>query len=202
MIATVSQQMMSVSLPAVLQVALLFLVKGPMHHEELWRQWFQTAAGQLPVQALSTALCSSDSSKGSSGEGDQAAGGEQQRLQVLQACRACAGSIPGSSPGVVPSPEARQAALANGSSLGSSSSSSSSSGSSRGWPVLDQQLLFDVQVHSQPNFTGYPPGSPFHGRELPLGERVATQWGTHRLVDAGKLWQRFHTLPLNLPTRV
>jgi hypothetical protein len=175
----------------VLQVALLFLVKGPMHHEELWRRWFQTTAGQLPVEALAPALCS-DRDRDSGSGGGQAAGVEQQRLQVLQACSACAGS----SPGIQPSPEARQAAVADGGSQVSSSSSSP------GWPVLDQQLLFDVHVHPQPNFTGYPTGSPFHGRELPLQERVATQWGTHSLVDAGKLWQHFHALPLKLPSRV
>ena len=166
----------------VLQVALLLLVKGPIHHEELWRRWFQTAAGQLPADALAPALCSNDSG---SGGGGQAARDEQQRLQVLHACSACAGS----SPGVLPSAEARQeATFANGSTQGSSGNSSSSN-SSKPAGVLDMQLLFDVLVHPQLNFTGYPPGSPFHGRELPPQERVATQWGTHSLVDAGK-WQQ------------
>ncbi|PRW32548.1 Transcription initiation factor TFIID subunit 13 [Chlorella sorokiniana] len=35
-------------------------------------------------------------------------------------------------------------------------------------------------------FPAYPPGSLFHGRELPQKERVVTEWGQHSLVDAAR----------------
>ena len=33
------------------RVALLLLTRGPMHHEEMWRLWLGSAAGQLPVRS-------------------------------------------------------------------------------------------------------------------------------------------------------
>jgi hypothetical protein len=33
---------------------------------------------------------------------------------------------------------------------------------------------------------GYPPGSLLYGRELPGSQRVATEWGSHSLVDAAE----------------
>ncbi len=33
------------------KVALLFLTRGPMHHEEMWRLWFASAAGMLPIHS-------------------------------------------------------------------------------------------------------------------------------------------------------
>lgn len=34
------------------KVALMFLTRGPMHHERTWRVWLEAAAGLLPRQAL------------------------------------------------------------------------------------------------------------------------------------------------------
>ena len=48
--------------PAALQVALLFLVKGPMRHEEVWRRWFSYAADLVPAPLLQQRLCSSNAS--------------------------------------------------------------------------------------------------------------------------------------------
>ncbi|KAI3432241.1 hypothetical protein D9Q98_003802 [Chlorella vulgaris] len=42
------------------QVAMLFLVKGPLRHEAVWQAWFERAAGLLPAQAVSNALCASE----------------------------------------------------------------------------------------------------------------------------------------------
>jgi hypothetical protein len=39
------------------QVALLFLTKGDILHEALWREWFQAAAGQLPEGSVRRAAC-------------------------------------------------------------------------------------------------------------------------------------------------
>ena len=47
---------------------------------------------------------------------------------------------------------------------------------------LPSPLLLPTFVTSP---AGYPPGSLFHGRELPRQERVVTEWGQHSLVDAG-----------------
>jgi len=45
---------------SLLQVAMLFLVKGPLRHEALWRAWFERAEGLMPAQAVSNALCASE----------------------------------------------------------------------------------------------------------------------------------------------
>ena len=82
------------------QVALLFLVKGPMHHEVLWRLWFESAAGLLPTDALAAALCSSNSSSGgnaASSSSSQPSAGERQR-RVLQACSSRSGADGGVEP--------------------------------------------------------------------------------------------------------
>jgi len=39
------------------QVALLFLTKGTIIHETLWREWFSSAAGKVPLKALKTTMC-------------------------------------------------------------------------------------------------------------------------------------------------
>ncbi len=33
--------------------------------------------------------------------------------------------------------------------------------------ATDRQILFTVYNHPRPDFPGFPPHSPFHGRELP-----------------------------------
>lgn len=41
------------------QVAMLFLSKGPLHHEALWRRWFALARDKLPYDGLAAAVCGS-----------------------------------------------------------------------------------------------------------------------------------------------
>ncbi len=163
------------------QVALLFLVKGPFHHETLWRLWFQSAAGLLPADAVAAALCGGNSDSSSS---------MTQQRQVLQACRnvallqqapaatgtpaadsagrngraLLAGSLAAAdpaagSPAAAPGRHASSATSAGGipssdsSGSGSGTSHSSSDGSGS---VLEQQALFDVYVHPHPSFSGEP----------------------------------------------
>ncbi|KAL3144019.1 hypothetical protein ABBQ32_003823 [Trebouxia sp. C0010 RCD-2024] len=40
------------------KVALMFLTRGPMPHEELWNRWLASAAGLVAVDCTSTSLCS------------------------------------------------------------------------------------------------------------------------------------------------
>lgn len=40
------------------RVALLFLTRGPMHHEEMWRLWLGSAAGQLPARSAQASWAS------------------------------------------------------------------------------------------------------------------------------------------------
>ena len=40
-----------------MQVAFMFLTRGVMYHEAIWDIWFSSAAGLLPVAALSAANC-------------------------------------------------------------------------------------------------------------------------------------------------
>ena len=62
-----------------LQVAMLFLTKGPMPHEVLWALWLKQAVGLLPVDCVAASTC---------GSSDRA------RLQaVQQACGTSAGKL-------------------------------------------------------------------------------------------------------------
>lgn len=54
------------------KVALMFLTRGPMHHERTWRVWLEAAAGLLPRQAVLTA--------------QEAACGDQTWAQMMAAC--------------------------------------------------------------------------------------------------------------------
>ena len=40
------------------RVALMFLTKGELYHEQLWTLWFADAAGLLPAQHLQVPLLS------------------------------------------------------------------------------------------------------------------------------------------------
>lgn len=123
------------------QVAMLFLVKGPLRHEAVWRAWFERAAGLLPAQAVSNALCAS----------------EEGMPDALAACSSLAqgaGSMASSS---AVGSRAGDPPLQQHASIGSGGGSSA-----KGWHssqpvragVLDRQHLFDVYVHPHPNFTG------------------------------------------------
>ncbi|KAK9813067.1 hypothetical protein WJX72_008331 [[Myrmecia] bisecta] len=54
-----------------------------------------------------------------------------------------------------------------------------------GSDALAQQHLFNVYIHSSPDWPGYPKGNIFRGRELT--QRVNASWGTHALIDATRL---------------
>lgn len=72
-------------------MALLFLVKGDLHHEATWRLWFQQAAGLLPLDGLAGSLCGAD---GAPVPGEQ----QQQRLEALRACTDAAARMAQQSP--------------------------------------------------------------------------------------------------------
>lgn len=154
-----------------LQVALLFLVKGPFHHEALWRLWFQSAAGLLPADSVAGSLCGVDG-------GSNAPSTAHQR-RVLQACssmidvqQAAAATAAGASAPVADAAGRKGMALLSGSAstpdpaAGApaagpshdtfSGSSGGGSGTSSGSSVLEQQVLFDVYVHPHPSFPGEP----------------------------------------------
>lgn len=48
------------------KVALMFLTRGPMPHEELWNRWLASAAGLVAVDCASASLCSQTPTNGSS----------------------------------------------------------------------------------------------------------------------------------------
>eukprot|EP00887_Chlorella_sp_A99_P000994 scaffold5.g994.t1 len=307
------------------RVALLFLVKGPMRHEELWRRWFAYAADLVPTPFVQQRLCGTTATRqqqaafvralescgGAAPPGAQHAAGvpaaseqgrgqaqrnEQQRggqpgqasqqqgqqqaaswgaqgddafelqpqqaaqagltgAQAAKAAQAAAAAsaaqqaasqaaakaaakqqqqqqqTPGAgaqqawprgaavakaAAGVTftPSAEAAQAAAAHASAAAAARSSSRVQPTAEGrprrllrWPhdpaaeaavkqastpagdaaqILQRQHLFDVYVHPHPDYAGFPAGSLFAGRELPIAQRVKTGWGEHTLVDAAR----------------
>lgn len=126
-----------------LQVAMLFLTKGELRHEAMWRKWFERAEGLLPTQAVSNALCS----------------GDAHLPQVMEAC--------GNTLGAGEQQQRRQqhdwSGAAGSGSFGGRGASTLGAGSgwrpgrrqaARGADILARQHLFDVYVHPHPNFTG------------------------------------------------
>ena len=156
-------------LPCIPQVALLFLVKGPFHHETLWRLWFQSAAGLLPADVVAASLCS-------------AGGSSTAQQRVMRACGSAVAAHPASAAQAADGSGRKARALLEGGAAAAPTngapaaaaagpgSAFRSSGASSDGGILDQQVLFDVYVHPHPSFPGGPPG-------LPLGRNLLTQRG-------------------------
>lgn len=49
--------------------------------------------------------------------------------------------------------------------------------------AVARQSLFNVYVHANPDFQGYGPKSPFHGRIIPDELRMQTGWGEHSTTE-------------------
>ena len=128
---------------------MLFLVKGELRHEALWRLWFERAQGLLPTQAASNALCSGQTDLprviaacGSAlGAGEQQPEQQQQVEQQQQQQLDWKGAARGSSGG----------GAARGLGAGWRPGRRHAG---RGADILARQHLFDVYVHPHPNFTG------------------------------------------------
>ena len=165
--------------PAAVQVAMLFLVKGRLRHEALWRAWFERAAGLLPTRAVASALCT----------------GSDNLPSVLAACAAAVAGPPIQDPAAAAAAAVAAAAEAGGQRNASAAAAATAAGAAaaaaaaqqqtkrrdlsgsanwahwlsdhlgapakeRGPPppsVLDGQHLFDIYVHPHPNFTGTAP---------------------------------------------
>ncbi|KAL4426019.1 hypothetical protein ABPG75_010035 [Micractinium tetrahymenae] len=155
------------------KVALMFLVKGPMHHEQAWRHWFASAGGLLPVNATQAAVC---------GPGSR----EQRHQDILQACHLHQ-----------PSTAAAAGAAAAAAATGSTAAGLGALGApAAAGDLIGQQHLFSVYIHAPPDFKGYPGGSLFAKRLIP--RRIPTGWGDISLVEATRnlLWEAFRD-PLN-----
>ena len=94
------------------QVALLFLVRGPQPHEQLWTQWLSNLDGMIPAN-----------------------------VQCNETAWACYKSA------LLPDVQ-RQSAY-------------------------DKQQYFSIYVHTKPDYPGYPPGSIFSGRVVPMLHKVS-----------------------------
>lgn len=137
------------------QVAMLFLVKGPLRHEAMWHQWFERAAGLLPAQAVSNALCASEDGMpdalaacSSLARGDGAAADASRGTAAAWAAAGHGGSGGGRSRG------AAAAAAAGGLAERLLGGVPGLHGRPAQRSVLERQHLFDVYVHPHPNFTG------------------------------------------------
>ena len=73
------------------KVALMFLTRGPMPHEELWNRWLASAAGLVAVDCASSSLCSqtpmnSSSSSSKDGSSNTTAQRQPSMAALKQAC--------------------------------------------------------------------------------------------------------------------
>lgn len=123
---------------------MMFLSKGRLPHEPIWRMWFAQAIGVLPKQQATAALCGADTNGGAVPQTLQAVG-----LQLMQ--QLCA--VEGTSDWPAPSTAAADkdsASLSN---------------------VISRQHLFSAYVHTPPSFEGFNTTSIFYRHQLP--HRVA-----------------------------
>ena len=135
-------------------VALMFLTRGPLPLEAVWREWLLQARGMLPLYCVAAAACAN-------------AGWDEVRA-VRAACQGGGESESGSS-------------SSSSSSMGSMGSSSMGSNPDDPHMILGQRL-FRVYTHAPPSFTGYPRGSIFRGTLIE--DRLSTTWGDHSMVEA------------------
>lgn len=136
---------------------MLFLVKGPLRHEALWRQWFERAAGLLPAQAVSNAMCASEEAMPEALAACSSLAGAQQAAAGSSSSEGGRGSS-GSGKGI-----SRNSTHSGGLTdwvldavwrPGGDSQGTAASSSSSGSDILERQHLFDVYVHPHPNYTG------------------------------------------------
>lgn len=149
------------------QVALLFLTKGDMPHEMMWKEWFLYASNRIPAAVA----CPIPEDVVTNLHAAAFAG-------VLHAGARSAGSNFGAFEKIKPEwkidPDDYSAVRKRIMATCTKTSSN----------VISSQHLFDVWVHPSQQFPGFPVESIFHGRELPPDFRVRTVWGTHTLIDA------------------
>ena len=149
------------------QVALLFLTKGNMHHETMWKEWFSYAANRIP----SAVACPIPDNVATNLNAAAFAG-------VLHTSAQSAGSNFGAFEKFIPKGKM------DASDYSAVRNRIMSACTETGSDVIASQHLFDVWVHPSLEFPGFPGDSIFHGRELPPDFRVRTVWGTHTLIDA------------------
>ena len=133
----------------------MFLTRGPLPLEAVWREWLLQARGMLPLYCVAAAACAN-------------AGWDEVRA-VRAACQGGGESESGSS------------SSSSSSSMGSMGSSSMGSNPDDPHMILGQRL-FRVYTHAPPSFTGYPRGSIFRGTLIE--DRLSTTWGDHSMVEA------------------
>ena len=142
----------------------MFLTRGPLPLEALWRDWLLQARGMLPLYCVAAAACAN-------------AGWDE--VRAVRA--ACQGGREGGGRSVVSS----SIMSSSSSSIVSSSSSNpddDDDGSGDDPHLILGQRLFRVYTHAPPSFPGYPRGSIFRGTMIE--DRLSTTWGDHSMVEA------------------
>lgn len=154
------------------KVALLFLTRGTMHHEEMWRLWLASAAGQLPLHKLQA--CQVARLTGSGRQGRRCRCRAVTRHMALCACSIiqlpCCAIQPLQAAVCTAAPEQYQAL--QHACAGPQAEHGSAAATAGGERVLDeegsvqlptvvgreatieQQHLFSVYVHAPPSFPG------------------------------------------------
>ena len=160
------------------KVALLFLTRGGITHEDLWSLWFESAADMLPAEAVR--MCENGA--------DSALIDGSQTQSIRSAC------VDALSRRTTAEPDGYSAFAGSG-----STNSSSTKGGNTDIPlsesvyqdVISMQHLFNVYVHVPPSVddSSVPPV----WRRRIVSNRVEPEWGTHTLVEATRhlIWESF-----------
>lgn len=129
------------------QVALLFLTRGDMPHEASWAAWLASVQGMIPIDRVSeSSVCGKYRSKCQGQEGKRA---QLVRLNLVSPPIKC-----------IPVSHTLQLCYGNMHSYVFLACKQER-------PGLMGQYLYTVYVHPAPKHQPYPPGSLFHGREVP-----------------------------------
>lgn len=154
------------------KIALLFLIKGPLYHGEMWEKWFQSAQGMVPKEKVQEVLSCDEQGSGevllysanatrttATGPRDASTKNIHTEKDIIDACGTAAGT-------------------------GIQSS-------------VQKQHLYSLYIHLRSDLDV----SVLDGMWQPyLGNvsRVLTRWGTHSLVEATRnlLWNAYRD-PLN-----
>ena len=157
------------------KVALLFLTRGDLPYEQLWRAFLDGASDVVAGAAAA---------EGAAAGGAAAAAVDDGQLADQQLGRkgAFGSSSGGSSSNGGGSSSSGSGGSSSGSAVGSGSGSADGSGSAGGTaPPAGWQRLFRLYTHPAPGWR-HPPGSLFAGHEVACRRRV--EWGNHTVVEA------------------
>jgi hypothetical protein len=165
------------------KIALLFLIKGPLYHGEMWEKWFESAQDMVPKEKVQEVLSCEEGGRNLLAEQQQGRG-----VRFYSANATTASTAAGA-----PRDDASKRSIYNSYDVVDACGSAGAVRQS----CVQRQHLYSLYIHLRSDLDV----SVLDGMWHPyLGNvsRVLTRWGTHSLVEATRnlLWNAYRD-PLN-----